>query len=83
MPPEWSERIEELYHGARDCDPVEREAFLDQACAGDDALRREVESLLAQDDGVRSFLETPALDVAQKMSGEYPSQSIIGRQKRG
>ena len=46
---------------------------------GDERLRREVESLLAEDDGLRSFLETPALAVAQKMSEEYPSQSIIGR----
>ncbi len=38
----------------------EREAFLADACAGDDALRREVESLLAHDGGA-AFLSTPAV----------------------
>jgi len=61
MPAQRSQQVERLYHQARERDPHERAAFLDQACGGDDALRREVESLLAEDDGVRSFLETPAL----------------------
>jgi serine/threonine protein kinase/tetratricopeptide (TPR) repeat protein len=42
-------------------DPVERAAFLDQACAGNSALRQRIERLLRrheQDDG---FLESPAL----------------------
>src|SRR2546426_11910593 len=61
MPAQRSQQVERLYHQARERDPHERAAFLDQACGDDDALRREVESLLAEDDGVRSFLETPAL----------------------
>jgi hypothetical protein len=77
---ERSGQVERLYHEARERDPVERTGFLEQACAGDDTLRREVESLLAEDDGLRSFLETPALEVARKMSEESPRQSMIGRQ---
>src|SRR5438876_2378997 len=73
-------QIERLYHDARERDPRERAAFLDQACGGDYALQREVESLLAQDSNVESFLETPALELAKKMSGEDASQSMIGRQ---
>ncbi|PYS09605.1 MAG: hypothetical protein DMG17_26625 [Acidobacteria bacterium] len=61
MPAQRSQQVERLYHQARERDPHERAAFLDQACGDDDALRREVESLLAEDEGVRSFLETPAL----------------------
>src|SRR5437667_8306321 len=80
MPAERSDQIEQLYHDARQRDPANRAAFLKQACAGDDALRREVESLLAEDAGVQSFLETPALEVVSKMSGDDPSQSMIGRQ---
>src|SRR6266487_3050661 len=80
MPAERSQQIEQLYHAARQRGPVERAEFLEQACAGDNALRREVESLLAEDAGVRSFLETPALEVAQKMSAEDSGQSMIGRQ---
>jgi serine/threonine-protein kinase len=61
------QRIEELYHDAAARPERERASFLENACAGDDVLKREVESLLAQppDD---SFLpvggalaETPSL----------------------
>ena len=60
------QRIEELYHSAREREGNQRAAFLKEACAGDDALQREVESLLAQDKGVEKFLESPALEVAAK-----------------
>src|SRR5437667_8163370 len=80
MPAERSQQFEQLYHQARERDPRDRAAFLEQACAGDAALRRELESLLAEDDRVRSFLETPALELAKKMSGEESGQSMIGRQ---
>jgi hypothetical protein len=46
-PDRWG-TIERLYHAAL-AQPVDRRAaYLAEACAGDEALRREVESLLAQ-----------------------------------
>ena len=63
-PGRWA-RIERLYHEALECDDHERGSFLADACAGDDALRHEVESLLAHDGGA-AFLSTPA--VANGMS---------------
>ena len=42
----WPE-VERLYHAALERAAGERAAFLIEACAGDDVLRREVESLLA------------------------------------
>jgi serine/threonine protein kinase/Tfp pilus assembly protein PilF len=42
----WS-HVEEVLQDALDCAPDERAAYLDQACAGDEALRLEVESLLS------------------------------------
>ena len=41
-------------------DPVERSAYLDQACGGNTALRRRVEVLLGARDKAGNFLETPA-----------------------
>ena len=41
----------------------EREAFVREACAGDEALLTEVQSLLAQE-GASAFLETPAVAAA-------------------
>ena len=54
MRAERPQRIEQLYQAARERNAAERAAFLAQASAGDDALRREVESLLAEDTGVQS-----------------------------
>jgi non-specific serine/threonine protein kinase len=51
-------QVETLYHSAREKRADERRAYLDSACSGDDALRREVESLLANDELAASFLET-------------------------
>ena len=57
----WA-RTERLYHEALACGANERGSFLADACAGDDALRREVESLLAHD-GRAAFLSTPAVPI--------------------
>jgi serine/threonine protein kinase/Tol biopolymer transport system component len=46
--PERLREIERLFHEARERTPAERDGFLARACAHDPALRREVESLLAQ-----------------------------------
>ena len=45
-PARWR-RVEEIYQAATERKPEERAAFLAAACAGDEDLRREVESLLA------------------------------------
>ncbi len=50
MTPERWQQIERLYHDALELAPEYRLAFLDRACAGDDELRREIESLLASHD---------------------------------
>jgi hypothetical protein len=40
-------QIETLFHAARELKPGERGVFLAKACAGDDELRREIDSLLS------------------------------------
>jgi eukaryotic-like serine/threonine-protein kinase len=57
----WQE-IERIFHAARELDGSARAEFLAKACAGDDDLRREVESLLVQADQVGTFLELPAIE---------------------
>lgn len=61
MRPVESKRAEEVFAAALDLEPTRRPAYLDQACADDPALRREVESLLASYDSADSFLESPAV----------------------
>jgi serine/threonine protein kinase len=53
--------------------PQERDAYLDEACAGDAALRRRVEALLREHEGAGSFLEEPAAEVVtDKAPGPPP-----------
>ncbi len=51
-------QIERLYHAAREKAPEERARFLDETCSGDQTLRREVESLLANEELAAGFLES-------------------------
>jgi serine/threonine protein kinase len=60
MTPERWQRVSHLYKAVLEKKgPREREQILTDACAGDDGLRRDVESLLLQDDR-RSPLDRPA-----------------------
>ncbi len=77
MSPERWRQIERLYHAALECDAPE--AFLDEACAGDEALRREVESLLRFDRQAETFIEAPALEVAARLPVANLEQSFTGR----
>ena len=61
MTPERWKRTEELYHAARARSPEQRAAFLAEACAEDEALRREVESLLSEPESDDGFLAEPPL----------------------
>jgi eukaryotic-like serine/threonine-protein kinase len=58
--------VNDLLQSALDRSPEERDAFLRSACAGDEALEREVRSLLASDEQVGRFLENPAMQVAAR-----------------
>ena len=64
MEPERWNRVEQLLQGVLDLEEQQRGEFLQQNCAGDEDLRREVESLLAFRNDGEKFMETPALEVA-------------------
>jgi Protein kinase domain len=53
---DW-DRARALFQDAADRPPSERAAYLQAQCAGDETLRREVESLLAAHDHADGFLE--------------------------
>ncbi len=70
MTPERWQQIRELFDEAAVLDGEERAGFLDQACAADAELRREVESLLVSDDRAGTgFLNTPAIDLTPRSDG--------------
>ena len=67
MTPERYQQIGEIYHSALELGPKQRVAFLAQACAGDEELLREVESLIASNEQAGEFIQAPALEVAAEL----------------
>ena len=57
MTPERWRQITEIFHAARARDPLDRATFLADACAGDEGVLRDVESMLAQPASSDGFLE--------------------------
>jgi Tol biopolymer transport system component/predicted Ser/Thr protein kinase len=80
MKPERWRQIEQIYHSTLEREESQRASFLREACAGDEVLRREVESLLAHKDQAESFIEAPALEVAAKGMAQNRAPSLVGRQ---
>jgi len=60
--PKADARFGQLFNSALQREVSQRAAFLEKACAGDEELRREVESLLAHKDQAESFIEAPVLE---------------------
>jgi hypothetical protein len=58
-PERWAQ-IRQIFDGALERTPKDRAAYLRVVCARDDAMRREVESLLASHDDASGFLAKPA-----------------------
>jgi eukaryotic-like serine/threonine-protein kinase len=78
MDPDRWKQVDSLLQSALERSPEDRDGFLKKVCAGDEALEREVWSLLALQSQAGDFLESPAIEVAARDLGrqESPDQSI-------
>ncbi len=90
MTPDRWQKIESLYHAALERSPELRPPYLAEACDSDEALRLEVEKLLAQDSEGGAILDQPAWNTfgaeapeAQEFTGAqlgpYELKSELGR----
>src|SRR5262245_47390269 len=83
MTPEQYERVGELFHAAMELAPEARPDFLLRACAGDDELRREVESLLQAREHSGGFISGRVSGVVAEMAARQkkpsPTPSLIGQ----
>ena len=85
MRPDRWQKIDEIFHAALRCKLDERKAFIETACSGDEELRRELESLLAEERGADGFIEQPAMDaVAKDLAAEQKGSqtgipSLVGK----
>src|SRR5664279_1573333 len=64
-PDRWHD-VDRLLQAALEHTPATRSEFLRLACAGDQALEREVRSLLSSQEHAGNFLEAPAIEVAAR-----------------
>ena len=79
MTPERWQRVNELFHCALEREPTQRAAFLDQACADDPELRKEVESLIGSNENSESFIEAPGFGAAAQLLAEQSPDLSAGQ----
>src|SRR6185436_19496412 len=65
-----------VFSATRRLSAEERAAYLDEACAGDAALRQRVEELLRATEEAGAFLQVPALG-AQRPADVLPSTNLL------
>ena len=68
-------KIESLYNKALELVPGRREAFLNEACAGDESIRREVHHLLEMQSKVKDFIEFPVMERIERKIAFDPSMT--------
>jgi len=82
MTPERYEKVMALFHAASGRAAGERAAFLAEACAGDDALRREVEELLTAGEKQQGLLDEGWAELESTVTaaqfGPYRMEEKIG-----
>src|SRR6202035_3718549 len=71
----WKQ-VDSLLQAVLERPPEERDEFLRDASAGDEALEHEVRSLLASQQEAGSFLESPAMEVAAWALGRQESPEL-------
>ncbi len=78
MTPERWRQVSRIYYDARARDSGERASFVREACRDDEALRQEVESLLAQPALTEDFLSEPALAMAPGLVDDPAERTLTG-----
>jgi serine/threonine protein kinase len=85
MTSEHWEQVAQLHRAALQYEESRRAAFLDDACAGDENLRCEVESLLAYEGRTENFMEVSALELVAKQlaARQTPHMALTSGTKLG
>jgi serine/threonine protein kinase/tetratricopeptide (TPR) repeat protein len=80
--PYW-EKVRSIFQAAGELPPEEWAAYLDKACAGDEDVRQEVESLLASHEQATDFLEREprqrlSFAPGDLLAGRYRIERLLG-----
>jgi len=76
MTPERWQQVKEVFHSALQHEPAQRSVFLSNACAGDESLRQEVESLISSHEKGGSFIDSPAYEAAAEALTNNPELKV-------
>ncbi len=90
MTPERWQQVEEIFLNAIDRPTEQREVFLTQVCDGDDELRAEITSLLANEaeetffesavaDGAKTFSRAAVEEIVGQRIGVYRITALVGQ----
>src|SRR5437773_1503119 len=79
MKAERWKQVNDLFQSAVERASEERASFLDEACHGDEGLRREVESLLTSHVRAQNFIELPAFEVAPELVTNDRAGALVGK----
>jgi serine/threonine protein kinase/predicted Zn-dependent protease len=78
MEAEHWQRLQSLFHAAYELEEPERSRFLKEACDGDRVLLGQVELLLSHQEEAKTFIESPALEVAGAALARHALESGAG-----
>lgn len=78
MTPERWQEINKIFQSALDLDESERRDYLDKACADDESLRGQVETLIAADDKAGTFIDGNAASDAAHLLDEAHDLTLSG-----
>jgi serine/threonine protein kinase/Tol biopolymer transport system component len=76
MDPERWQKVESIFQKLVDADSGHRASMLEDACAHDESLRREVESLLTQHEKANEFIERPTFAASSDAPLPRPSSGV-------
>jgi len=79
MTPERWQQVKQIFQSAIERPPGERVGFISEACAGDPALRSEVESLISSHDQAGHSIQAMAAEAATEMLADHSTGSVVGK----
>jgi serine/threonine protein kinase/Tfp pilus assembly protein PilF len=72
-------RITDIYHAAIERGPEKRASYLDEACAADEALRKQVEAMIKSHERSGDFIESPAFAEVPELLLDEPANALVGQ----
>jgi serine/threonine protein kinase len=67
---QW-QQVQDVFHAALEKEPAERSVFLDNVCAGNESLRREVAWLISAHETEDHFIDSPGYEAARDLLANH------------